>query len=406
MLTEVTNQIYKLIEGKESVKYGLARNKYSRYLLDPEAAPPSNIKSNQYYLSWGFPIPAEGIPYNQYDPMRLMKINFTVYLLIPVTGISSKVEESTLHELIKKYNADIMDVRECLTFGENYGNVSSQMVSVTSLDEVTASVENDVLFLEIPFSSQQYVVTGIDNSWLPSQISNLKAWYRSDDVTLVSGKVSQWNDKSGNGLHATQSTAAYRPSYSTSGGLKNLPYIQTTESFSLGTGLLAGTTGTWDFLHNEESTVFMIAKTSGNDWCWLMGTHLYSISEVGYSLSSTTTPGSIFSNIVGNGVGTVAGFGLNSFVIDPTKFHKFITSFKYQASPADSFMFKLDNKQLSVPAIRTVSVASSGQLGIGFGGDGYYSANSQIHEVIIFNRRITPDEIRVVEAYLNQRYGI
>lgn len=406
MLTEVTTQIYKLLEGKESVKYGLPRNKYSRYLLDSETTPPSNIKSNMYYVQWGFPTPAEGIPYNQYDPMRLMKINFTVTLLVPVTGMTGKATENSLHDLIKKYNQDIRDIIECLSFGENYGDLSSQMISVVSLDEVTASTENNVLFLEIPFTSQQYVVTGIDNTWLPNQIANLKAWYRSDDVTLVSSKVAQWNDKSGNGLHATQATAENRPDYSATGGLKNLPYVQTTESFSTGTGLLAGTTGTWDFLHNEEATVFMVAQTSGNSWCWLLGTHQQSISEVGYSISSTSDPGSVFSAIVGDGVGVAAGFGLNSFVIDPTKYHKYITAFKYQTAPLDSFFMKVDNKQMSVPAIRTVSTTSSGQLGIGFGGTGYYPANSKMHEIIIFNRRLSPDEIRQVEAYLNQRYGV
>jgi hypothetical protein len=38
----------------------------------------------------------------------------------------------------------------------------------------------------------------------------------SSTVTTVSGAVSQWNDKSGNGLNTTQGTADNRPSYQTS----------------------------------------------------------------------------------------------------------------------------------------------------------------------------------------------
>ena len=407
MLIEVTNRIYELIEGKTSVRYGVQRNKYQRYLLDPEITPPSNISKDHYYVKWGFSTPAEGIPYNQYDPMRLMKINFTVTLLVPVTGMTGKTTENSLHDLIKKYNQDIRDIIECLSFGENYGDLSSQMISVVSLDEVTASTENNVLFLEIPFTSQQYVVTGIDNTWLPSQIPNLKAWYRSDDVTLVSNTVSQLNDKSGNSLHATQTTAANRPSYSATGGLKNLPYFSTEESPSTGTGLLAGTTGTWNFLHDGTgATVFVVAKTTGLYWLWLLGTHESGVSEVGYSISSTSDPGNLFSSNIGNGSGVSAGFALNSFVIDPSKYHKWITTFKTASNYEDAFWMKVDNKQLGTPIIRTPSTSNSGQLGIGIGGTGLYPATSQFHEIIIFNRKLTSDEIRQVEAYLYNRYGI
>ena len=407
MLIEVTNRIYDLIEGKVSVKYGIQRNKYQRYLLDPEVTPPSNISKDHYYVKWGFSTPVEGVPYNQYDPMRLMKINFTVTLLVPVTGITGKATENSLHDLIKKYNQDIRDIIECLSFGENYGDLSSQMISVVSMEDVTVSMENNVLFIEIPFQTQQYIVTGIDSSWLPSQIANLKAWYRSDDVTLVSNTVSQLNDKSGNDLHATQTTAANRPDYSTSGGLKNLPYFSTTESYSTGTGLLAGTTGTWNFLHDGTgATVFVVAKTTGLYWLWLLGTHANSISEIGYSISSTSDPGNVFSRNIGNGSGIASGFGLNSFIIDPSKYHKWITTFKTAPNYEDAFWMKVDNKQLGTPVIRTPSTSNSGQLGIGFGGSGLYPAASQFHEIIIFNRKLTSDEIRQIETYLYNRYGI
>jgi hypothetical protein len=48
----------------------------------------------------------------------------------------------------------------------------------------------------------------------PRSISGLAAWWDASDaasITTVSGAVSQWNDKSGNGVHATQTTANNRP---------------------------------------------------------------------------------------------------------------------------------------------------------------------------------------------------
>ncbi|MCK5373723.1 MAG: hypothetical protein KAJ40_00415 [Alphaproteobacteria bacterium] len=50
----------------------------------------------------------------------------------------------------------------------------------------------------------------------PTQISNLKVWYDASDtstVTHVAGAVSQWDDKSGNDYHVSQSTGAYQPTY-------------------------------------------------------------------------------------------------------------------------------------------------------------------------------------------------
>ena len=52
--------------------------------------------------------------------------------------------------------------------------------------------------------------------WDPALISTA-LWLDAADtstVTTVSGAVSQWNDKSGNGRHAAQSNAALRPSFS------------------------------------------------------------------------------------------------------------------------------------------------------------------------------------------------
>ena len=51
--------------------------------------------------------------------------------------------------------------------------------------------------------------------WTPAQITT-QLWLDSDDpstLTLVNGRVSQWNDKSGNSRNGTQSTEANRPRY-------------------------------------------------------------------------------------------------------------------------------------------------------------------------------------------------
>lgn len=53
-------------------------------------------------------------------------------------------------------------------------------------------------------------------AWTPASLgSDLALWLDADDagtITLTSGTVSQWDDKSGNGRHASTTTAADRPS--------------------------------------------------------------------------------------------------------------------------------------------------------------------------------------------------
>jgi len=56
----------------------------------------------------------------------------------------------------------------------------------------------------------------------PRQIAGLGLWFDAADastVTLNAGNVSEWRDKSGNGRHASQSTAASQPIYQAAGTL-------------------------------------------------------------------------------------------------------------------------------------------------------------------------------------------
>jgi hypothetical protein len=408
MLEQVTRQLEKLMEGKTGNKFSLPRNRFLKLELDTDKKLPNNMKGMKYSILWGMQTPSEQTPYNQLDPYRLVDISFNLTLYIPSVGFDNLQNEGTIEKIQEKYGADIFDIRECLCYSENFGDVSDQIIAITQTKDATLSIENDIIEISIPFDTQQKIITGNEIDFNPSNIANLYAWFKasSTDVTITSDKISQWNDKSGNGRHATQSTAAYRPTFSATGGLKNKPYIATTESFALGTGLYSGNNSDWDFLHKGDSTVIVVAKTSGTGWCWLLSTHLYTVSDLGFSLSSTSAPGNVFSCNVGNGSGIVAGFALNSFVIDPSKYHKYIIQFQNKTNYEDAFSLKVDNKKLSVPAIRDISNSSSGKLGIGFGGDGYYSANSQIHEIIIFNRKLTGDELRQLEAYLQYEYGI
>lgn len=67
---------------------------------------------------------------------------------------------------------------------------------------------------------------GGGGTFSPSDLANLSLWLRGDDVTLNGSDVSSWNDKSGNGRHYAQATAANQPGYLATGGPNNTPCLE------------------------------------------------------------------------------------------------------------------------------------------------------------------------------------
>jgi hypothetical protein len=91
-----------------------------------------------------------------------------------------------------------------------------------------------------------WTITPRFTQWTPANITTA-LWLDAADastITTVSGAVSQWNDKSGNGRHAIQVTSGNRPSVNST-GINNTPAISFNGSsgfLSFPSGFLSGTT--------------------------------------------------------------------------------------------------------------------------------------------------------------------
>ena len=96
----------------------------------------------------------------------------------------------------------------------------------------------------------------------PRRIPGLAAWYDAADsasVTLDTGRVSQWSDKSGNARHATNTTSgSTQPSYTTAG--RNGLNVLTFAAASVQRLTVSGTS-TFNFLHNGVADAWWIAVT-------------------------------------------------------------------------------------------------------------------------------------------------
>ena len=99
----------------------------------------------------------------------------------------------------------------------------------------------------------------------PRSIPGLAAWYDAADsasVTLASGRVSQWSDKSGNARHATNTTSgSTQPSYSTAA--RNGLNVVRFAAASTQRLTVPSSTATFKFLHDGTPYWWIAVNTFG-----------------------------------------------------------------------------------------------------------------------------------------------
>ena len=266
----------------------------------------------------------------------------------------------------------------------------------------------------------------------PELISGLQLWLDASDAStlfdattggsLVSadGGVARWEDKSGNGRHATQSTSGNRPLRKTAiqGGKDVLRFDGSNDSLSI-----ASSAAIFKFLHSADSTVFAVlrAGTTSNPSTGyaFLGTHNGSGGTNGITLWYEDTVEDGFSPndqlrvIVGaaGGAGAVvdsfdrgvAGFTANSFkvvsaVTKPT-----------QATAANRLSARI-NGGSAVSGNTSTKAASAndsqGDLTIGSTSAATFLLPGDICEIIIYNSALSDADRSAVESYLMTKWGI
>ena len=121
--------------------------------------------------------------------------------------------------------------------------------------------------------------------WNPSMIQTA-LWLDAADastVTTVSGAVSQWNDKSGNGRHASQSTSGARPALQAA-QLNNKSVIffsptTTPDYLDTFTSPISGT---------GSYSIFSLAQTSSSSFSYLVGQGGGNTGDPGLGIATTS----------------------------------------------------------------------------------------------------------------------
>jgi len=215
------------------------------------------------------------------------------------------------------------------------------------------------------------------DTFAPTDIAGLQLWLDASDASTItesSGSVSQWDDKSGNGNHVSQGTAADQPTT----GVRTI------------NGLNVLDTDVGDYLTRDITnipvpyTVFIVSQldTTG------------SLAFVG--ISGVSVPGS----------GDSVAIGANS-----TNFYMFAGD-ALLSVPVDTSVHVLTglvngaSSVLAVDGAETVGDAGTRPLSVITVPYHNIGANSAIAEVLVYDSALSTADREALEVYLAQKWGI
>lgn len=220
----------------------------------------------------------------------------------------------------------------------------------------------------------------------PADIPNMAAWYDVTDVantTVVSGKVTNLKDKSGNGRHMNLNyDAVHYPPYSASGGANNKAYMTISSTADLYTAAVSV---------SQPVTIYFVVKSN-------------TFINTGYMLSGGGNVFFIqqFTQPIGNTVNMNAG---SQYVRNANGYNtnwEVITSvFKNDTS---KFQINNDPYELSKNSYGGGTAGGSPMSLIGFE-PYYHNANFNISELIIYSGVVSNFNDSLVRRYLTLKYN-
>lgn len=215
-------------------------------------------------------------------------------------------------------------------------------------------------------------------------VAGYAAWYDASDaasITASGGAVSQWNDKSGNGYHLTQSNGTYKPTTGVS-AINGLNVV----TFASVSYIANNAFGT----HAQPGYVFIAADPDG-------GGHMVNfIATVSVSFQAATFKPQLYAeggDVIRGSVGWTAP-GQATFLF----------------SGNTNSLIRLDGTTIATAAGSnpgTVGLNTNIHVGSYFGDptSGTYAYVGKIGEILIYTSNIGTANRDLVEAYLKAKWG-
>jgi hypothetical protein len=254
-------------------------------------------------------------------------------------------------------------------------------------------------------------------SWDPAAITTA-LWLDAADastVTTVSGAVSQWNDKSGNGRNASQATAGNRPAYTSAGqnGRNTITFDGSNDSLSLAAGLSLGTAHSIFLVAKNSATITSATSAqlllNGGSYTFPSTTTSEFLLGAG-SLTGNLTDERLYSAVLAQGVTAVDVWGYGKTNADVSGAFILGSSF---TTTANAFSGRLNGGNDLTTAASVGGYSSTNTRyptftqHIGFrevSNTGYWSGD--IDEIIVTSAYLDTFETQRIEGYLAHKWGL
>lgn len=237
---------------------------------------------------------------------------------------------------------------------------------------------------------------------IPTDLSGLQLWLKSDTglwqdaagtvaATSTGHAIARWDDQSGNGRHATQTTSGNRPTLSTSVQYNGINSVEFTAA-----------TGHWLNLPN-----FMSGYTAGE---------VFAITKLRINQPTNTARTGYWR------FGSEASGNINSHIrwTDGTTYERFGTTVRKEAiavpdtlgnwfyynvwSASNDYAVNVNQNARYTSASNTVGFTTAPAIGRGADAGLYFDGYWE--ELIFFNRKLSDVERADINAYLAARYGV
>jgi len=256
-----------------------------------------------------------------------------------------------------------------------------------------ASNESAILYSNIVIPMSKTIFMSGTNRWLPTKISGLGLWLDAADTSTIvqsGGSVSQWNDKSGNGINCTISGT---PTLLTSSlnGLNGIQFYNTTGSNSN-----AWTSPSFAISSTNSISAFVVGNSTpvnpGN---------IYFIST---GLSAPSTPNDNLSMVINTSTAAYRLY-VNGATFSSTAFTN--------TNGVTNLYEVTYNNATETPYVNGTAYVTASGSGTGLASSQYIGsytgtggANLKEYEILLFNVSLTTIQRQQVEGYLAWKWGL